>query len=226
MIGAGAAAKEDFARCLGAPLTLHHHGLPHKIPDSPDLIRKADRKSVPKAQSHAIRKPKEIEFRAPGDVVQIDTLTLTIAPGRTVKHFDAYDVFAKRTVAKPHARATAADFLQRVTAVSKSISIHFSFLLVLADHLGTFCERYPDLSIEFVTREQVGDLVSDGIDLAIRFGQSRLSSLVVRKLIEAPILTVASPGYLERFGRPTHPSDVAQHAVSSSLTGGGYRPPG
>ena len=46
-------------------------------------------------------------------------MTLTLAPGRTVKHFDAYDVFAKWTVAKPYANATAAnaaDFLEKVAA--------------------------------------------------------------------------------------------------------------
>lgn len=90
-----------------------------RVTPVPDLIRKAGRKCAPKARPHAVRKPKDVSFQKPGDVVQIDTLTLTIAPGRTVKHFDAYDVFAKWTVAKPYARATAAnaaDFLQKVTA--------------------------------------------------------------------------------------------------------------
>ena len=87
----------------------------------------------------------------------------------------------------------------------------FFLPLVLAGRLGAFCERYPELAIEFVTSERVGDLVSEGIDLAIRFGQPRLSTLVSRKLIEAPILTVASPRYLERYGRPEHPSDLAHH---------------
>ena len=87
----------------------------------------------------------------------------------------------------------------------------FFLPLVLAGRLGGFCERYPDLSIEFVTREHVGDLVAEGIDLAIRFGQPRFASLVARKLIEAPILTVASPRYLERHGRPAHPRDLAAH---------------
>ena len=87
----------------------------------------------------------------------------------------------------------------------------FFLPLVLAGRLGGFCERYPELSIEFVTSEHVGDLVSEGIDLAIRFGQPRLASLVARKLVEAPILTVASPRYLERHGRPTHPSGLADH---------------
>ena len=53
--------------------------------------------------------------------------------------------------------------------------------------------------------------MSEGIDLAIRFGQPRFSTLVARKLIEAPILTVASPKYIARHGRPKHPSDLAQH---------------
>src|SRR5471030_2369982 len=87
----------------------------------------------------------------------------------------------------------------------------FFLPLVLAGRLGDFCDRYPELSIEFVSREHLGDLVSEGIDLAIRFGQPRFSALVARKLIEAPILTVASPGYIARHGRPKHPSDLVGH---------------
>jgi DNA-binding transcriptional LysR family regulator len=87
----------------------------------------------------------------------------------------------------------------------------FFLPLVLAGRLGAFCERYPELAVEFVTSERVGDLVSEGIDLAIRFGQPRFSTLVSRKLIEAPILTVASPRYLERYGKPAHPSDLTNH---------------
>src|SRR3984957_19392982 len=87
----------------------------------------------------------------------------------------------------------------------------FFLPLVLAGRLGAFCERYPELSIEFVSREHVGDLVSEGVDLAIRFGQPRQASVVARKLIEAPILTVAAPRYLERYGKPAHPSELARH---------------
>ncbi len=87
----------------------------------------------------------------------------------------------------------------------------FFLPLVLAGRLGAFCERYPELSIEFVSSERAGDLVSEGIDLAIRFGQPRHASLVARKLVEAPILTVAAPSYLKRYGKPAHPSELTQH---------------
>jgi LysR substrate binding domain len=82
---------------------------------------------------------------------------------------------------------------------------------VLAGRVGAFCERYPELSIEFVTSEHIGDLVAEGIDLAIRFGHPRHASLVARKLIEAPILTVAAPRYLERYGKPVHPRELDRH---------------
>ncbi len=82
---------------------------------------------------------------------------------------------------------------------------------VLAGRLGAFCDRYPELTIEFVTSEHIGDLVAEGTDLAIRFGQPRRSTLVSRKLIEAPIFTVASPRYLKRYGKPEHPSALSRH---------------
>ncbi|HEV2672950.1 MAG TPA: LysR family transcriptional regulator [Aliidongia sp.] len=84
--------------------------------------------------------------------------------------------------------------------------------LVLAGHFGRFLERHPALSLELTTRERAGDLVADGIDVAMRFGEPLASSPAARKLIETRILTVASPAYLERHGRPKHPNDLTGHA--------------
>src|ERR1700761_6432584 len=118
---------------------------------------------------------------------------------------------------KPHLNAIEDAAIVAAGAVSAvrgrlKVDIDPFFLpLILAGRLGAFCERYPELAIEFISSEHVGDLVSEGIDLAIRFGQPRHASLVARKLIEAPILTVAAPRYLERYGKPAHPSELTQH---------------
>ena len=118
---------------------------------------------------------------------------------------------------KPHLQAIEDAAIIASGAVSAvrgrlKVDIDPFFLpMVLAGRLGGFCESYPDLSIEFVSSERLGDLVSEGIDLAIRFGRPRLSTLVARKLIEAPVLTVASPSYIERHGRPKHPSELDHH---------------
>lgn len=80
--------------------------------------------------------------------------------------------------------------------------------LVLGPVLGQFMSRYPQLHLDLHTRDQLGDLVADGFDLAIRFGIPQSSSLIARKLLEVRILTVAAPAYLERHGRPAHPLDL------------------
>jgi len=82
---------------------------------------------------------------------------------------------------------------------------------LLAARLPDFLDRYPELSVELATKTPVGDLVSDRFDLAVRFGMPPVSSLVAKRLTETRVLTVASPGYLARHGRPKHPRDVAAH---------------
>src|SRR5580698_5708946 len=81
--------------------------------------------------------------------------------------------------------------------------------IVLAAHVGTFLHRHPDVRVELIMRDHVGDLVADGFDLAMRFGEPPSGSLVARKLIETRILTVAESDFVARYGRPKHPSEVA-----------------
>jgi DNA-binding transcriptional LysR family regulator len=81
----------------------------------------------------------------------------------------------------------------------------------LSGRLGGLLRAHPELTLELVTRDHVGDLVTDGIDVAIRFGEPAVTSAIARKLLETRVLTVASPGYLKKHGRPAHPSDIAGH---------------
>lgn len=80
--------------------------------------------------------------------------------------------------------------------------------LILAPALGDFMATYPELELDLVTREQLGDLIADGVDLAVRFGEQPSSSLIGRQLLKTRVLTVASPAYLEKHGRPQHPTDL------------------
>jgi DNA-binding transcriptional LysR family regulator len=94
--------------------------------------------------------------------------------------------------------------------------------MMLASHIGRFLERHPEIALELITRDHLGDLVGEGFDIAVRFGQPPSSSLVARKLFETRTVTVASPSYVEKHGRPTKPSELADHAciqVRNSLTG-------
>lgn len=94
-----------------------------------------------------------------------------------------------------------------------------TFLLpALPDFLG----RYPGLRIHFGQGDRYVDLVREGVDCAIRAGTLDDSSLIARKLTEMREVTCASPDYLEKFGMPQTPDDLAGHqAVGfvSSRTG-------
>jgi DNA-binding transcriptional LysR family regulator len=83
--------------------------------------------------------------------------------------------------------------------------------LMFAPHANRFLERYPEISLEMMTWPQLGELVTEGFDVAVRFGKPPISSLAARKLLEARVLTVASPAYLERVGVPQRPEDLRDH---------------
>ncbi len=81
--------------------------------------------------------------------------------------------------------------------------------VVLPPKLSAFLMQNPHMEIRLETRDRLADLVSDGFDLAVRFGQPAPSSLIARRVLEARILTVASPIYIARHGKPDRPQDLA-----------------
>lgn len=79
---------------------------------------------------------------------------------------------------------------------------------VLAPELAQFLKDHPALQLKLETRNDLSDLVSDGFDLAIRFGPPSVSTLVCRRLYSPRVLTVAAPSYLAQRGRPKSPQDL------------------
>ncbi len=66
---------------------------------------------------YAVRKPKDYEATAPGDIVQVDTLDIRPLPGIILKQFTARDVISKWDVIEARSRATsrtAKEFLDTV----------------------------------------------------------------------------------------------------------------
>ncbi len=101
----------------------------------------------------------------------------------------------------------------------------FTSRLLLSPHLPRFLGLYPELSLDLIARDQLGDLVGEGFDVAVRFGEPPSSSLVARKLLDTRIVTAAAPSYLSTHGRPNKPSDLTRHQciqVRDPLTGQPY----
>jgi DNA-binding transcriptional LysR family regulator len=81
----------------------------------------------------------------------------------------------------------------------------------VAPILPQFLEAYPDVAIDLHLSDAMVDLIGEGFDLGLRIASLPDSSLIARRLCAMPRHTVASPGYLKRHGRPTHPMHLAQH---------------
>jgi DNA-binding transcriptional LysR family regulator len=81
----------------------------------------------------------------------------------------------------------------------------------VAPILPEFLKAYPDVAIDLHLSDAMVDLIGEGFDAGLRVASLPDSSLIARRLCAMPRYTVASPDYLKRHGRPTHPMHLAQH---------------
>lgn len=77
--------------------------------------------------------------------------------------------------------------------------------------LASFMAAHPNVEIDLRLTDTRVALVEEGIDLAVRIGKLQDSSLVARRLAAMPLIVCAALAYLERRGRPDHPSALATH---------------
>lgn len=81
--------------------------------------------------------------------------------------------------------------------------------------LHRFAQLHPHVKIDVHISNRNVDLVADGFDLAIRFGELPDSGMVARKLEDARLCLVASPSYLARAGMPADVEALARHQCLS-----------
>ena len=74
-----------------------------------------------------------------------------------------------------------------------------------------FLKKHPRMEVELIVTNRVLDLVVDGIDLAIRAGPLKDSSLIAKRFDLGDFGLWASPEYLTRHAAPRHPKELAQH---------------
>src|SRR5688500_5211694 len=84
--------------------------------------------------------------------------------------------------------------------------------LYISPLLPEFLALHPGVRVSVDLDDAKVDLVSAGMDLAIRIGDLDDSTLVARQLATNRRVLCASPGYLARHGTPETPADLATHA--------------
>jgi DNA-binding transcriptional LysR family regulator len=83
---------------------------------------------------------------------------------------------------------------------------------VLADAIGGFVRDHREVEVDLVLTDARVALVEQGFDVAVRIGELRDSSLVVKRLSPMPLTLCAAPAYLDGRGRPRDPEALATHA--------------
>jgi DNA-binding transcriptional LysR family regulator len=81
----------------------------------------------------------------------------------------------------------------------------------LAKHLPRFRDAHPHVTVEIAAPGPV-ETLDEAYDLTIIAVRGGLQGdFVARRLARSEVVACASPEYLDRRGRPTHPSELAAH---------------
>jgi DNA-binding transcriptional LysR family regulator len=84
--------------------------------------------------------------------------------------------------------------------------------LVLAPMVAPFVAAYPQIDLEIVGDSSFVDIVAQGFDAGVRYGEH-----LAQDMIAVPLgppqryVVVASPDYVARNGRPKHPKELLDH---------------
>jgi LysR family transcriptional regulator for bpeEF and oprC len=84
--------------------------------------------------------------------------------------------------------------------------------LVVVAEVRSFIERYPKITLEPGCTDRVVDLVKEGVDCAVRGGELPDSGLSARRIGDLRFVVCAAPRYIEEYGLPQQPEELAHHA--------------
>lgn len=74
-----------------------------------------------------------------------------------------------------------------------------------------FQKQHPEVQLDIVLSNETVDLISDGIDLALRAGDLKDSTLISKKLGTVYFAPFASPKYLKAHGKPGSPKELKEY---------------
>jgi DNA-binding transcriptional LysR family regulator len=153
----------------------------------------------------------ELEARLGARLMHRTTRRLSLTEEGERFHARSRELLAGLEEAETEVQAQAGDAVGQLR-----VNVPVSFgLLQLAPLWPRFMQRHPRVVLDVTLSDRLVDLVDEGFDLAVRIARLPSSSLVSRQLASTRMLLCASPDYLRAHGTPTHPAELAGHAVIS-----------
>ncbi|WP_343565142.1 LysR family transcriptional regulator [Kiloniella sp. b19] len=117
--------------------------------------------------------------------------------------------------------STLDNALEKVQDLSRTPSGHvritlprFAFQMFLRPVYAEFCQRYPDIQLEISVTDEAVDILSEGYDLGIRFGDKIDEGMVARPITPAYREALfASDSYIDHYGLPASPAELQNHKL-------------
>jgi DNA-binding transcriptional LysR family regulator len=124
----------------------------------------------------------------------------------------AYYQQAKKTlVALSEIETSLAHSQSEPAGLLRVMSNRYFAMTYLIPRLPAFMARYPKLQVNLELAERFPDLLDESIDIVFGISMAGVPTLIRRQVATARYVLCASTDYLEKYGRPQHPSDLSQH---------------
>jgi DNA-binding transcriptional LysR family regulator len=177
------------------------------VVDAGSFVRGAD--ALEMSKSVVSRLVAELEQRLGVRLLQRTTRRLSLTREGELFHERCKDLLSSVGDAEAEVTRHAGELIGELRV---SAPVTFG-LMHLAPLWPVFMARHPRLMLDVTLGDRVVDLVDEGYDLAVRIAQLPSSSLVSRQLAATRLILCATPSYLKSHGVPSHPSELAHHAV-------------
>jgi DNA-binding transcriptional LysR family regulator len=98
--------------------------------------------------------------------------------------------------------------------------------LVLPRIVPPFLAAYPDIRLEVIAEDSFVDVLAAGCDAGIRYDERLEQDMIAIPIgpREQRFATAASPAYLDKRGRPTHPRELLDHTCLRGQFSSGAMP--
>ena len=124
------------------------------------------------------------------------------------RHYYQYCQQILETVAEAEANLVGKE---KVTGILRlGCSVLFGEMQIVP-RLKAFIRRYPDIKIDLVMTDYMGDLIEEGLDLFIRVGEHQDTSLIGDRLGLTRRITVGSFSYFQQVKEPEIPDELSHH---------------
>lgn len=178
------------------------------------FLRVADAGSFSKAakdlglgQPTVSRRIQDLEGQLEADLFLRTTRALSLTEAGERFYQRAKDILSDFDNAEAEARGLQNEAMGQL----RIVSVNSLTRRVIAPQVASFIAKHPQVEFDLISDDGITDLIEERIDLAFRMGRLPDSSLMARKISEAPRGLWASPQYLAKHGHPAHPKDLSGH---------------